>query len=89
MDTTQFLLTIILSLTTIFLVIVALQLVFLLIELRKILRKVNQIIDNFEKVGVSLGHGFEEVLGFLSGFKIVLKIFDLFEKKNGKKGESK
>jgi len=89
MDTTQLLLTIILSLSTILLVIVGLQLVFVLIELRKILRKINQVIEGFERVGTSLEHGFEEVIGFFSGFKVLLKIFDLFEKKNGKKGESK
>jgi len=89
MDTTQFLLTIILSLSTILLLIIGLQLFFLLIELRKILKKINQVIDSFEKVGISLGHGFEEVLGFFSGLKVVLKIFDLFDKKNGKKPENK
>jgi len=89
MDTTQLLLTIILSLTTILLVIIGLQLILVLADLRKILRKVNQVIDGFEKVGTSLEHGFDEVLGFFSGVKVLLKIFDLFEKKNGKKGEGK
>jgi len=89
METTQLLLTLILSLSTILLLIVGLQLIFILIDLRKILRKINQIIENFERVGTSLEHGFEEILGFFSGFKVLLKIFDLFEKRNGKKGESK
>jgi uncharacterized protein YoxC len=85
METTQLLLTLILSLTTILLVIIGLQLIFILIDLRKILKKINQIIEGFEKVGTSLEHGFDEVLGFFSGVKVLLKIFDLFEKKNGKK----
>jgi uncharacterized protein YoxC len=85
METTQLLLTVILSLTTILLVIIGLQLIFILIDLRKILKKINQIIESFEKVGTSLEHGFDEVLGFFSGVKVLLKIFDLFEKKNGKK----
>jgi len=89
METTQLLLTVILILTTILLVIIGLQLIFILIDLRKILKKINQIIESFEKVGTSLEHGFDEFLGFFSGVKVLLKIFDLFEKKNGKKAEGK
>ena len=85
MDTSQVLLTVILSLSTILLVIVGVQLIFILIELRKILKKINQVIEGFEKVGTSFEHGLEEILGFFSGFKVILKILDSLNKKNGKK----
>jgi hypothetical protein len=85
MENTQILLTIILSLSTIILVIIGIQLIFILNDLRKILIKINLIIEGFEKIGLSFEHGLEEIIGFISGFKVVLKFFDIFNKKNGKK----
>ena len=85
MDTTQILLTIILSLSTIILVIIGIQLIFILNDLRKLLKKASSIIEGFEKIGLSFEHGLEEISGFLSGFKFLLKFFDILNKKNGKK----
>lgn len=85
MDSTQLLLTVVLTITTILLVVVGIQLVFVLKELRKTLQKVNFIIENFERVGVSLEHNFSEFLGFFSGVKSLFKIVDLIHaKKNSK-----
>lgn len=85
MDSTQLLLTVVLSVTTVLLVFIGIQLVFVLRELRKALKKVNNIIDNFEKVGVSVGHSFSELTGFVSGFKTIFKVIDFIHaKKNGK-----
>jgi len=85
MEATQILLTIILSLSTIILVVVGIQLIFILNDIRKLLKKINLIIDSFEKIGLSFEHGLEEITGFVSAFKVILKFFDLFNKKNGKK----
>lgn len=85
MDTTQLLLTVVLTVTTILLVVVGIQLIFVLKELRKTLKKVNAIIEGFEKVGMSVEHGFSELTGFFSGAKTLFKIVDIFHtKKNGK-----
>lgn len=88
MDTTQLLLTIILTITTIFLVIVGIQLIFLLKDLRKTIKKVNGIIEAFEKAGLAVEHGFGEVLGFASGLKSIFKIMDIIEEKRHGKSKS-
>lgn len=85
MDTTQLLLTLVLTITAILFVIIGIQLIFLLKELRKTLKKVNAIVQGFESTGVGLEHGLAEVIGFFNGFKSLLKLFDFFgDKKNEK-----
>lgn len=85
MDTTQLLLTVTLTITTIFLVIIGIQLIFLLREARKTMRKMNSIIEGFEKAGLLVEHGWAEALGFFSGIKSMVKLIDIFhQKKNGK-----
>jgi len=84
MDQTQVILTITLTLSTIFLIIIGVQLIFLLRDLRKITRKMVNVIDALEKFGLSLEHGFSEVVGFLAGLKTIIKLADLIKKKDGK-----
>lgn len=85
MDTTQLLLTVVLTVTTILLVVVGIQLIFLLREVRKTVKKVNSIIEGFEKVGGSVEHSFNEILGFFAGIKTIFKVVDVIHsKKNGK-----
>ncbi len=75
-DTTQLLLTIVLTLTTLLLIIIGVQLIFVLRDLRTTLKKVNSIIDGFENIGVGLDHGIGEVVGFINGIKTLLKVVD-------------
>lgn len=75
-DTTQLLLTIVLSLTTFLLIFVGIQLIFVLRELRTTLKKINTIVESFENIGVGLDHGFTEVVGFINGVKTILKVVD-------------
>jgi uncharacterized protein YoxC len=83
MDTTQLLLTIVLTVSTIFLIILGVQLILVLKELRTSLIKINSIVEGFESVGVGLEHGLTEVVGFFHGIKSLLKVFDfLGNKKN-------
>lgn len=89
MDTTQLLLTVVLTVTTALLIVVGIQLIFILKELRKILHKANRIIENFERVGVSLEHGFSEFLGFFSGLKTIFKVVDLIHAKKNAKLQSR
>ncbi|OGK62011.1 hypothetical protein A2334_04025 [Candidatus Roizmanbacteria bacterium RIFOXYB2_FULL_38_10] len=85
MDTTQILLIITLGTTTVFSVIIGIQLIHVLYELRKTLSTINKITTGFEAVGLNLEHGFGEVVGFVNGFKTILKVFEIFaHKKNDK-----
>lgn len=85
MDSTQLLLTIVLSLSTILLIVIGLQLIFLLKELRQAIKNANKIIEGFESVGVGLEHGLAEVGGFINGFKALLKIIEHTHKKKNEK----
>jgi hypothetical protein len=84
MDQTQIILNVALTLSTIFLVIIGVQLIFLLRDIRKITKKIVTVTDSLEKFGLSLEHGFSEILGFIGGLKTILKLTDLLKKKNGK-----
>lgn len=85
MDTTQLLLSVVLTVTTILLIVVGIQLIFILKDLRQLLKKVNNIVEDLEKVGVSFEHGFSEITGFLSSFKLIFRLINsLQNKKNGR-----
>ena len=87
MDTTQLLLTVVLTVTTVLLIVVGIQLFFVLKELRKTLTRVNSIIDNFEKIGSSLESNFTEFMGFFSGVKTLFKIIDVIHTKKSSKSK--
>lgn len=85
MDTTQLLLTIVLSLSTLLLVIIGIQLIFVLKEVKKTINSINKIIAGFESLGVGLHNGLSEVTGFMNGFKTLIKVADFaLHKKNEK-----
>ncbi len=85
MDTTQLLLTLVLTITTVLLIVVGIQLILVLKEVRKTVKKVNGIIESFEKLGGSMEHGFSEFIGFFSGIKTFFKVIDILHtRKNGK-----
>lgn len=81
MDTIQILLLVVLSLTTIILTVVGIQLFLLITEARKTLKNANKIIGHFESVGVGLEQGVGEMVGFVNGFKLVLKALEIFSHK--------
>lgn len=82
----QVLLIITLGTTTVFSVVIGIQLVLVLKELKKTLATVNKITYGFESIGVGLEKGFEEISGFMNGFKALFKLFELISpKKNDKK----
>jgi hypothetical protein len=87
MDTTQILLTVVLTVTTILLIIIGFQFVLVLKELRTTLKKVNGIIEAFEKVGGSVEHGFSELTGFFAGAKGLFSIIDILHKKKNAKSK--
>lgn len=82
----QILLIITLGTTTILSVIIGIQLIIVLKELKKTLITINKITSGFESVGIGLEKGFEEISGFMNGFKALFKLFELVSpKKNDKK----
>jgi len=86
MDTMQILLIITLGTTTIFSVVIGIQLILVLKELKQTLTTINKVTAGFESIGVGLEKGFEEVSGFMNGFKALFKLFELIApKKNDKK----
>lgn len=82
MDTIQILMIIVLSITTVLLTVVGIQLFLVLKSLRKTLDNANKIINGFDTIGMGLKHGLGEATGFINGFKTILKIVDLYKKKN-------
>lgn len=85
MDSTQLLLTIILTVSTILAIIIGIQLIFVLKELRRTLLNVNKIVSGLESVGSGIEHEFSEILGFVKGVGNILKIVNsLSHKKNEK-----
>lgn len=83
-ETSQILIIVAISAMTVILTIIGIQLIFVLADLRKLLVRVNKIVLEFERVGMSLNHGFGEVSGFLSGVKNLFFVFDLLSKKKKK-----
>lgn len=86
MDTTQLLLLVVLSITTILLIFVGIQLIFVLREVRKTLRRINRVIEGFENLGVNVNQGFSELTGFIAGIKTLIATIEMLkDKKNDKK----
>lgn len=85
MDTTQLLLTVVLSVTTLLLIFVGVQLIFVLREIRWILQKTNNIVTGFEKLGVSVEQGMSEMHGFMSALKVMLRVAHLVRNKKDDK----
>lgn len=82
----QILLIITLGTTTVFSVIVGIQLILVLKEFKKTLQTINKITAGFESIGVGIEKGFEEISGFMNGFKALFKLFEIISpKRNDKK----
>lgn len=82
----QILLIITLGTTTVFSVVVGIQLILVLKEFKKTLQTINKITTGFESIGVGIEKGFEEISGFMNGFKALFKLFEIISpKRNDKK----
>jgi len=84
-DTSQIILISAITIMTVILTVVGIQLIFVLKELRTLLVKTNSIIAELEKIGVNVGHGYAEILGFFSGLKKFFSLVDILAKKKEKK----
>lgn len=83
-DTTQILLISAITILTIILTIVGIQLIFILRDVRVMLTRINGIVNEVEKMGTGLTHGYSEVLGFFSGVKNIFTLVDVLSKKKKK-----
>ena len=80
-DTTQLLLIAAITVMTVILTIIGIQLIFVLRDVRAVLAKFNTIAEEFEKIGLDVGHGYSELMGFVSGFKKLFFVINLLSKK--------
>lgn len=81
MDPVQLLLSITLTVTTIFLIVIGIQLVYLIRDTRQTLTRINTILDSYEALGETLNDGLGEVKGFLVGIRSVVNFIDVFHQK--------
>lgn len=87
-DSSQIFLISAIAVSTTVLTIVGIQLIKVLIELRILLKKINSIVLELEKVGLNVGHGFGEVAGFITGMKNVFMFLDILKRKKKKNGKT-
>jgi len=87
MDLTQILVIIILSVSVIFMVIVGFFFVQLLRELNKLVKKAHGVVEGFERMGSGLENGFNDMAGFVGGIKSVIKILEIFKKRNSTRSD--
>ena len=87
-DVSQIFIIAAITVMTIILSIIGVQLIVILKDFRIILRRVNNISEQIEKIGFNIGQGYSEVIGFVSGVKKLLMVVDqLSEKKRLKHGK--
>lgn len=86
-DISQVLIASAITIMTVILTVVGVQLIVFLRELSRTMKRINGIVDELEKIGMHVGHGASELVGFVSGIKGFIKIVDLLSKK--KKNDKK
>ncbi len=84
MDTTQLLLTVVVTVLTALLAIIGVQVVFILAEMRKTIEKINKIIDDTGQVTGGLSRSVTGMTGMFEGIKTGLNLVNLFGRKKGK-----
>lgn len=81
MDTTQLLLTIVVTVLTILLSIIGIQIAFILAEMRKSIEKINKMLDDGGLVTGSIGKSVSSMGGLVEGIKSGLSVVSFFGKK--------
>ncbi|GEM_PF-5128833 len=69
-----------LAITTVLVIAIGIQLILLLRDIRKTLKKIFSIIEAFENTGINAKEGMEEIIGFITGIKSVIKIVSKIKK---------
>lgn len=84
MDTTQILLTVVISVLTILLTVIGIQVALILGEFRKSIIKVNKIIDDAGTVTGGISHTVSGMGGIVDGLKAGLSVVHWFDRKKSK-----
>lgn len=74
---------------TVILTIVGVQLIFVLRDVRQLLSRARTVMEEVEKIGLGIGHGYSEVMGFVSGAKNLFLLTDFLANKKKKKHDKK
>ena len=69
---------------TVLLTIIGVQLIFVLRDLRKLLTRANNIMDEFEKIGGGLSQGYSEISSFVTGIGKLFQVVELVTKSKKK-----
>jgi len=89
LDTSQILVVAAITIMTVTLTIIGVQLIFVLKELSVLLRRINNIVEEVEKIGFNIGHSYSEMMGFVSGVKNLFLLTDFLARKKKKKNDKK
>ena len=91
LDSSQILIIAAIAIMTAILTVVGIQLILVMKDVRKLLGRVNGIMDGVEKIGLSVTHGGAEIVGFITGVKKLLSVIDLVTERSKRKknGQSK
>lgn len=81
MDTTQVLLTIVVTVLTILLAVIGVQIVFILSEFRKTAEKINKMLDDAGSVTGGISRSLTGMTGLVEGLKTGLSLVSRFGKK--------
>lgn len=86
-DTTQILLISVVTILTIILAIIGIHIVFILQEMRKMLEKMNKMLDDAGVITGGVSKSFSGMSGVMAGFKTGLSLMNVFSKKKEEKDE--
>jgi len=84
MDTTQVLLTIVVTVLTILLSVIGIQIAFILAEFKKTVEKMNKMLDDAGRVTGGISKSVTGMSGMFEGIKTGLKVVNFFGKKKEK-----
>lgn len=85
LDSSQILIIAAITIMTAILTVIGAQLILVLKDIRKLLSRVNAIIDTVEQVGFNITHGSAEIIGFITGVKKMLTVIDTVSERSKKK----
>lgn len=88
-DPSQIFIVAAITIMTVILSILGVQLIFVLRDLRVLMSRVNNIVGELEKIGLNIGHGYTEAMGFVSGVKNLFMLTDYIAEKKKKKHDKK
>jgi hypothetical protein len=84
-DTSQILIVAAITVMTVLITVLGIQLIFIFKDVRQILKRVNTMTAELEKMGMNLSGSYTEILGFVGSVKKLLSVLDyVSERKKSK-----